>query len=114
MTDETFKQGFMVRLPLSNRSWPKLPGEDHRLVTKESTHHANVFLLFQIEFVQESKVLPPSKFPTFLGLVQAQREHCAQLAALQRIAHSLLVQQPQVSASPDVPANEPRTQAVLI
>ena len=48
-------------------------------------------LLFQLNFVHESRTLQPNSH-TFLGLVQAQRERCTQYAALQRVAHACHMQ----------------------
>ena len=55
---------------------------------KQSTYHTHMFLLFQLEFVHEARILQAQEFHTFQGLVQAQRERCAQFAALQRVAHA--------------------------
>lgn len=60
--------------------------EDARL--SESTYHKELFLLFQLEFVFETRILQTKDDGTFLGFVQAQREKCVRFAALQRISHS--------------------------
>jgi hypothetical protein len=56
----------------------------------ESTYHKEMFMLFQLEFVHEMRLLQTREHKTFLGFVQAQRERCAQYASLQRVAHSFL------------------------
>jgi Heterokaryon incompatibility protein (HET) len=66
---------------------------------KESTYHQNFFLLFQLEFVHESRLLQMDNWEEFLGLLHAQREKCAQFAALQRIALSFLVDEASASSN---------------
>jgi hypothetical protein len=56
----------------------------------ESTYHKEMFMLFQLEFVHEMRLLQTREHKTFLGFVQGQRERCAQYASLQRVAHSFL------------------------
>ena len=56
----------------------------------ESRYHKEMFMLFQLEFVKETRLLQTQELRTFIGFVQAQRERCAQYAALQRIAHSFV------------------------
>lgn len=57
-----------------------------------------MFTLFQLEFIHETRTLQVNDFQTFLGLVQAQRERCAQYAALQRVAHSCHIQDNRTSS----------------
>lgn len=66
---------------------------DYREIARltESTYRKHMFLLFQLEFVYETRILNTKEEGTFIGLVQAQREKCAQFAALQRISHSFLL-----------------------
>lgn len=59
---------------------------------KKSTYHTHMFLLFQLEFMHESRDLQPNDFHNFLRLVQAQRERCALFAALQRVAHACRIE----------------------
>ena len=56
----------------------------------ESRYHKDMFLLFQLEFVQETRLLHLGEFRTFVGFVQGYRERCAQSAALQRVAYSFV------------------------
>lgn len=53
-----------------------------------STYHGDMLLLFQLEFLHESRSLHQDNMEPFLGLLHAQREKCAQAAAMQRVAFS--------------------------
>lgn len=59
---------------------------------QQSTYHSHMFFLFQLEFVHETRILQVKDFHTFRGLLHAQRECCAQYAALQRVAHACHIQ----------------------
>jgi hypothetical protein len=56
----------------------------------KSTYHDCMFLLFQLEFVHESRMLQKNNMEEFLGLLHAQREKCAQYASRQRISNAFL------------------------
>jgi hypothetical protein len=67
---------------------------------KESTYHQSLFLLFELEFVHECRLLQKDNWEEFQGLLHAQREKCAQFAALQRIAHSFLADETNTYSHP--------------
>lgn len=78
----------------------------------QSTYHTHMFLLFQLEFVHEARIPQFNDFHTFLGLLQAQRERCAQFAALQRVAHACHIQATcKNSGPPDI--RQPRSSESL-
>jgi hypothetical protein len=62
---------------------------EHCLLNK-STYHDCMFLLFQLEFVHESRILQKNNMEEFLGLLHAQREKCAQYASRQRVSNAFL------------------------
>lgn len=64
--------------------------DEARARLSESRYHKEMFLLFQLEFVYETRLLHINEPGTFVGFVQAQRERCAQYAALQRVASSFI------------------------
>jgi hypothetical protein len=70
---------------------------DECLLNK-STYHNCMFLLFQLEFVNESRMLQKDNMEEFLGLLHAQREKCAQFASRQRVSNAFLDQTPPKEA----------------
>lgn len=85
-----------ARCALDDASSPQNAKSDYLDVDRgsarltESRYHREMFMLFQLEFVYEMRMMQTKEFGTFVGFVQAQRERCAQYAALQRVAQSFM------------------------